>query len=360
MFNFFKLRSKNFLGIDVGTSSIKVVELSRKGKDIILKNYGESQISYPSERSFRSFEKNNLLLSEQEISKSILEIFQEAGISTRKVNFSIPDFSSFFTTFKLPPLREEEIPETIRYEVRPYVLLPLSEITLDWLVIEGEIGKTPLKVLVVAIPNDVINQYKEIAKISKLELQALEPEVFAMARSLKPLLKGQTEKEEKTVALIDIGAKSTTYNIFRNGTLKTSHSFSLGSNELTELLAKSLNIDYNKAEKVKREIGLKTENGEERVREILTPLIDSIIDEGKKIFREFYKNEGREIDKIVLAGGTALLPGLTDYFEEELKKKTIIANPFLGMSYPPALKRILEEMGPSYSVAVGLALKGFE
>ena len=134
----------------------------------------------------------------------------------------------------------------------------------------------------------------------------------------------------------------------------------MGSNELTELLAKSLNIDYNKAEKVKKEIGLKTENGEERVREILTPLIDSIIDEGKKIFREFYKNEGREIDKIVLAGGTALLPGLTKYFQEELKKETIIANPFVGMSYPPALTRILEEMGPSYSVAVGLALKGFE
>ncbi len=361
--NIFKIRPKRFLGIDIGTSSIKVVEMRRKGKRSILQNYGELEILYPEDRSFRSFNNDTLLLSDSDIAMAIKGICQEAKIQTKEVDFSIPDFSTFFTTFKLPIMTADEVPEAIKYEVRPHIPLPLSEITLDWLITEGQSGKTPLKVLVVAIPNDVINQYQQIAAASNLKLKALEPEVFSLVRALKFSVTNGGGK--MIAALIDIGARSTTCSILDGGILKISHSFNIGANELTSTLAKSLNIDYNKAEELKRKYGLAQsgssfEKVQQNVKDVLIPLVDEFLDESKKIFRDFYQREGKEVQRIILAGGTSFLPGLKDYFSDDLKKEVIIANPFLNIAYPSILAQTLETKGPSYAIAVGLALKGFE
>jgi len=360
--NIFKIRPKRFLGIDIGTSFVKVVELRRKGKKFFLENYGELGILYPQRRSFRVYEKDTLLLSDQDIAKAIQTICREARIQTKEVNFSIPDFATFFTSFQLPEMTKEEIPEAIKYEARPYIPLPLGELYLDWVVTEGEPGKTPLKILAVAIPNDIIHQYEEIARVSNLKLKAMEPEVFAIARSLEPLVESGGKK---LVALIDIGARSTTYNILEQKVLKTSHSFNMGSNELTETIARSLNIGYNEAEELKIKYGLSSGGPEgvkykQNIREILLPLIDTIINETKRVFRNFYQNKGEEIERIILAGGLALLPGLKEYFAAELNKEVVIADPFLNISYPDLLAETLKKSGPSYVVAVGLAMKGFE
>ena len=155
---------------------------------------------------------------------------------------------------------------------------------------------------------------------------------------------------------------STTCSIVAQGVLKASHSFNIGGNELTEVVAKSLNIDYNEAEELKKKYGLTSESEEvhKNIRKILLPLTDSILEEVKKIFREFYRNEGQEVRKIILSGGLVFLPGLKDYFSTELKKEIIIANPFLDISYPQVLIETLKKTGPFYAVAVGLALKGVE
>lgn len=178
---------KKSLGIDVGTSSIKIVELSRWGERIKLENYGEISAQALYQRPFRTFEKSTLLLFAEDISRAIKAITEEAKIKTRRTVFSIPDFSSFFTSFELPPMTREELSQAVRYEARQYVPLPLAEVTLDWQIIEGEVSdqrKTKLKILLVAVPNEIINQYRKIAEISGLELQALEAEVFGLLRSL--------------------------------------------------------------------------------------------------------------------------------------------------------------------------------
>jgi len=359
MFRIFRLRPKKFLGIDIGTSSIKIVEIGKRGHTLILENYGEVKTSLTIRKPLQTFGKNDLLLSDQNTAKAIQSVCKEAGIQTKEVNFSIPDFCTFFTTFEIPAMSEEEIPEAIRYEVRPYVPLPLSEITLDWTVVKGQPSKTPLKVLVAAIPNEVISQYQRIAHLSKLKLKILEPEAFALARATV-----KNKNEKKVIGLIDIGARSTTCSVLEQGILKTSHSFNIASNHLTERLARSLAIDYNKAEELKIRYGLtfdeQVEGSRQSIRKILVPIVDLILEEIKKIFRSFYQEEGKEIDKIILGGGLAFLPGLKEYFFAELKKETVISNPFLDISYPPVLQKTLEKEGPAYAVAVGLALKGLE
>ena len=98
----------------------------------------------------------------------------------------------------------------------------------------------------------------------------------------------------------------------------------------------------------------------EKIRKILIPLIDSVLEEIRKVFRSFYRQEGKKIEKIVLAGGLISMPGFKEYFSAELKKKVIIADPFLHIACPPILTETLKEMGPFYAITVGLALKGLE
>jgi type IV pilus assembly protein PilM len=350
---------RSFLGIDIGTSSIKVVELTRQGKQRELKNYGEVRTISLQKAPFRTIERDSLSLSDKEIAKAIISIIKEAGIQTREVNFSIPDFSSFFTNFELPPMSEQELPQAITYEARSYIPLPLNEVALDWLVVGGEVSdksENPLKILVVAVPNEVIAQYQNIASLSNLQMKILEAEALALSRSI---MRGKDAT--RLVSVIDIGARSTTCNILEKGILKTSHSFNFSGGDLTEMLSRSLKVDYERAERLKQDFGLAAlDQSQKIVREILLPVLDSFFVEIKKIFQEFNQKEGKAVEKIILAGGTALLPGLKEYFSQEFQKETDICSPFFGIVYPPVLEETLKEMGPAYAIALGAALKGFE
>jgi type IV pilus assembly protein PilM len=358
--NIFGFGAKKFLGIDIGTSSIRIVELMKKKKALYLSNYGELQSTSFIKKPFKIYYKDSVSLSNKEVGEAIKAILEEAQIETRETSLAIPDFSSFFTSFEIPTMTEEEIGQTVQYEVRPYIPLPLSEVTLDWIIIGGEPSKTPLKVLVVAIPNDAISQYREIAETAQLELKSLESEVFALARSAINFIKSNGY-DKKTVGLIDIGARSTTCSILENGILKSSYSFKMGGNDLTEVVAKSLNIDYNKAEGIKVKYGLTAKDEINKdIRRILIPLIDSIMGEVKESFRAFYLQEGKEIEGIVLCGGIAAMPGLKEYLSSGTKKEVVIANPFSNINYPSVIDKNLKEMSPSYAIAVGLALHGLE
>ncbi len=359
--NIFKSRPKRFLGIDIGTSFIRVVELGRNRDKKELINYGYLE----EKEAFEPSVKGGILsLSNRNIAKAITTILEEAQIKTKDVNFSIPDFNSFFTSFDLPVMDKKEIPGAVRFQVRPFVPLPLEEIDLDWTIISGQPSKTPLKVLVVAIPKETINQYQEIANLVGLNLRFLESEVFSLSRSL---MNGENEeRKKKVIGLVDIGAWSTTCSVIDAGVLKNSYSFNIAGNELTNVIDKTLGLDYNKAEELKKRCGIlplnpkKTGVEEDFLISILTPLIDSILREVKRVFRDFYRLEGKEMDEVILAGGTALLPGLREYFEKNLNKKTTIANPLVGLEYPKEIEIFLKDLAPSYGISIGLALKGFE
>lgn len=357
---FSKFISKKFLGIDIGTSAIKIVELSRQGERINLENYGEVKAESFYAKSFRTFERNVLSLSKDDIGRGIKAILEEAKIKNNKCSFTIPDFATFFTTFELPPMSENELPQAVRYEAREYIPLPISEVTLDWRVVESYYvskEKTKLKILLVAVPNEIINQYQAIASFSNLQLMFLEAEVFALVRAL-------IGEEKKIVSIIDIGTRSSTCSIIEKGILKISHSFDISSNQFTARIAEGLMVDYKIAENLKRKYGiLPGEVGvkeKANIRDIMLPLIDDLLREIERIYEAFYQMEGKKIQKIILAGGTAFLPGLLEYFQDYFKIEIEIANPFSKIFYPPILEKNLKEIGPSYAIAVGAALEGLK
>jgi type IV pilus assembly protein PilM len=344
---------KKMVGIDVGTGSIKVVEISRWGQEKTLDNYGEIKSASLYKEPVRNTEKGSYLLSNYFISRAVRAVLDEAKIKTKAAIFSIPDFSTFCTSFELPPMNASELKDAVYYNASQYIPLPITETTLDWKLIGGTPGdkQSALKIFLVAVPNHIIQDYQKIAELAGLELYAVEAEVLGLVRSL-------VRENKECVCLIDIGVQSTTINIIDKKSLKKSYSFNFAGSQLTYSLASALGLSHDEAENLKNKEGLTS--SKEEIAKTLYLFIDPLIVEVKKVLSDFYQQEGKDVDTIYLTGGTSGLPGLKEYFAEVLKKKVEVPNCFSEFFYPPILGESLEKMAPSFSVATGVALGGLE
>lgn len=344
---------KKMVGIDIGTTAVKVVEVSRWGQGKTLENYGEIKSISLYKDSFRSIEKSSFLLSDYFISRAIRAVLNESRIKTKAAIFSVPDFSTFCVSFDLPPMTAKEVPQAVYYAAPQYIPLPITETTLDWRIINGTPGdnQAPLKIFLVAVPNQIVQEYQRVAEKSGLELHAIEAEALGITRAL-------VKDKKKIICLIDIGAQSTTINIVDRGNLKKSYSFDFAGGQLTYAVSSILGLSNAGAEEIKNNQGL-TSSGES-IAKTLYLLIDPLVLEVKKLSTEFFQREQKDIDEIYLTGGTANLPGLKEYFAETLKKKVEIPNCFSDLLYPPILEKDLQKMAPSFSVAIGAALGGLE
>jgi len=288
---FFGLIPHKFLGVDIGTSAIKVVEASSWAGRRKLESYGEMPASVLYNKKFRSSKKSTLLFSNEDIARAIQAVIEEAGMKAKNISFSVPDFSTFFTNFELPFMTKRELPQAVRAEARKHIPLPLSEVTLDWQIIPQPLSSSPnksIKVLLVAVPNEVMNQYQIIADKLELEMIALEAEVFGSIRSLVP------EDEKGVIALVDIGNKSTSCSIMNRGLLILSHSFDTSGGSFVDRLSKSLDIDPKEASKLLEKDGLlgKGDKKAIKVKEALDSAVNLMIDEIEDIFDSFRLKEG--------------------------------------------------------------------
>ncbi|HDH99277.1 MAG TPA: type IV pilus assembly protein PilM [bacterium] len=351
-FSLFKIFSfsKRCLGIDIGSSCIRIVELSKRGNKAKLENYIE--LKPPKQKLMLKRGKESVIFPGI-TAKAIRMALDKAGIKTKRAVFTLPDYSTLFTWFELPSMTKEEIPEAVKYEARHHSPSPLSEVTLDWQIIEK--GEKKIKVLLVIVSKETVNQYQRISNLAQLEGRILEAEVFAFTRS-------SVKEKDKTIALVDIGEKTSTCSIIDNGVLKRSYSFDFSGEELTEAVSKSLNIDIEEAEQLKRSYGLYP--GEEKkaqgLKEALLPGIKLISKEINGAVESFYQSELKRVQKVILGGGGALLLGLKEHLIGELKMEVETAAPFSNISCPSILENTLAALGPSYAIAVGAALRGLE
>ncbi len=344
---------KKMLGIDVGTASIKLVEISRWGQGKTLENYGEIKSSSLYKEPFRNIEKGNYLLSDYFTSRAVRAILDEARIKTKAAIFSIPDFSTFCVSFELPPMSEKEIKQAVYFNAPKYIPLPITETALDWKLISGSPGdkQSKLKVFLVAIPNQVIQEYQRVAQMAGLDLYAVEAEAWGLSRAL-------IKESKKCVCLIDIGVQSTTVNIIDKGNLEKSFSFDFAASQLTYAVSSALGLGHIEAEDLKNKEGLVS--AKQEVSKTLYLLVDPLLLEIKKILSDFYLETNKAAEIIYLTGGTSKLPGLKEYFTEILKIKAEIPNCFSSLLYPPILEHTLEDLAPTFSVAAGVALGGLE
>lgn len=349
----FKVLSRaDCLGIDIGTSRIKLVELLQKGNSIHLSNYGDLELGGMKGEQFTPFRKSGSLVSVESVAEVVRAIMQEAEISSENAVFTIPDFSSFFTTIPLPLMEKDEVGRAVEYAARLHIPLPLAEVTLDWKIVKGTPGKTPLEVLLVSIPNDVVEQYQRIASLANLNLVALDAEVFALHRAVN-------NSQGKTFCLIDLGFFSTSITIVDEDVVRASHTVNVSAADFTRKIAGSENIEFEEAEEVKRALeDSEDEEKNTRIMEAVDPLIEKLAEEITRVSDSFTKKEKKEISEIVLAGGGVCFRGFEKAVSRKLQKRTRLIDPFVHTKYPKVLEEELPRKAPMYSVAVGGGLRG--
>ncbi len=346
------------VGIDIGASSIKVVQIKKKKGKAILETYGTLSLG-----PYANTDVGRLTnLDTKTLSVALADLMKESGVSSTKVAVSIPSASSLIFILELPiGLDEKQLPSIVATEARKYIPVSISEVSLDWWPIpqrEAELGDsqdgtTPpqkMEILVAAIHNETISKYKEIAVATSLTPQFFEIEVFGSVRST-------FAHDLSATLLIDMGAMKTKLSIVEFGIVKRFHIVNRGSYDITNSISSSMSIPFSKAEDMKRDIGLLGIGEEKTVSDIARLSIDYIFSETNTVIVSYERKYNRPISKIILVGGGALIKGLADYSKTIFRSEIILGNSFSKVEAPAFLVPVLDEAGPEFSVSLGLALR---
>jgi type IV pilus assembly protein PilM len=357
---FSREQGKSVLGIDIGPSSIKVVQLKRRKGRAILETYGELSLGpYAGLEIGRSTN-----LTTDQLAQAVVDVLRESNTTTKKSGLSIPMGSSLVSFIKLPKVDESQLAQMIPLEARKYIPVPISEVSIDYLVIprndsiaseyqnsEEKPEEKTIDVLLVVIHNDAMARNKEITRIANLETTFSEIEIFGSMRSV-------LDQGTAPQMIIDFGSGSTKIYIVERGILRVSHMISRGSQDITLAISKSLGISVDEAEKMKRERGLFKKEGEQMdINEITSLTLDYIFSEVSRVLLNYQKKTERNISKVFLTGGGVLLKGLKEKAETSFNVPVVLADPFSKVEYPAFLDTVLKQAGPSFSVAIGLALR---
>lgn len=347
-FQFFSRKPGNAIGIDIGTHSTKVIQLKYEAERAVLETYGELK----NEGYLKTATAKGLSVarySDADLASLLQDLLREANVTSKEAVFSIPATSSFTMTVTFPRISPKEIASSIPLEARKYVPIPLGEVVLDWDILETGEERDTIEVLLVAIPREIVEKFQRIAELTKLHIRALEIETFSLVRAL-------VGRDMTPTTIINIGYISTTIAIVDKGKLRLSHNLNRGSHELTRALERGLGITVERAEAIKRDIGLSAKVEEREIVSIMTPLIETLFADIETVIRNYNRKATRKIQKINLTGGGSQLKGIIEVAATRFGVEVLRGNLFARIVAPAFMQMIFREIGPSFSTATGLAL----
>ncbi|MES2203066.1 MAG: pilus assembly protein PilM, partial [Patescibacteria group bacterium] len=225
--NLFKTEVKSVIGVDIGTSAIKVVQLKREKGRVILETYGAIALGpYANVEIGRA-----TALEEPKIAEALKDVVREANVTATDAAVAIPYASSLVSIIKLPAAVEKTLASAVPIEARKYIPVPINEVNLDWFVISGGAGSPKsadgkLEILLVAIHNDTISKFRSIITDAALQTAFFEIEVFSATRA-------SLEHGLAPVAVVDMGAATTKFYVVERGLIRESHIISHGAQDLT-------------------------------------------------------------------------------------------------------------------------------
>ncbi|MFZ2484505.1 MAG: pilus assembly protein PilM [Minisyncoccia bacterium] len=371
---FFNQTDPVVLGVDIGSSAIKIVQIKKKNGQAVLETYGELALGpYAGVGVGQA-----VALPPEKIAQALTDLMKEkeVNITTKKCGISIPFASSLMSVIEMPDVSLKQLAVMVPLEARKYIPVPISEVTLDWSVIprsevetqdtkeyalgEGDQPKnvdildTPspglakVDVLVVAIHNETIARYQDIVMKSGLEASFFEIEIFSTMRSV-------LDEALRPVMIMDMGAASTKLYVVERGIIRSSHTINRGSQDITTTISQSLSITPQQAEIMKRQVGAAGED--KNLTMAISLVLDHVFSEVNNALLSFEKKYNKTVSKVILVGGGSALKGLADLAKNNFKTDVVSANPFSKVSSPAFLESILKETGPEFAVAIGLALR---
>lgn len=342
--------SKSALGVDIGTSSIKVVQLRREKGRVVLETYGAIALGpYAGVEVGRA-----TALPAEKIAEALKDVVREANVTVHDAAFSIPYASSLVSVLTLPASVENQLAQVVPLEARKYIPVPINEVLLDWFVIGGGGQKSnpsgKLEVLMVAIHNDTISKFRTIAQQAGLDVDFFEIEVFSAVRAA-------LDHGIAPVAVVDMGAATTKFYVVERGIIHESHIISHGSQDVTLAASRALATTVADAEQKKRKFGMTGELGGESMKQSVELTLSVLFSELSRTVSAYEARTNQPLSELVLTGGGATLRGLLEFAQKSIQTPIRRSDPFGKTQAPAFLETILKEAGPEFSVAVGLALR---
>ena len=373
--------AQSYLGVDVDSNSVKIVELKNEAGRPRLVTYGFL------DREIDKVEGKDNTDSKNETAKLIKQVAKQAQVTTTKAITALPAYSVFSSILNLPGMTKKDLASAVKWEAKKVIPLPIEDMILDWKILEDFNGeqlvdqkenngfdgngndefkrkgflkiksKAPkkyTKILLTAAPKDLVKRYIDIFKVSGLNLLSLDTESFALIRSL-------VGNDKSALMIVDIGSVVTNISVVVNSIPILNRSIDVGGLTITKAIANSLNVSLSRAEQFKYDIGMSPDRkGQGSVPKTIEQTLIPIVDELRYSIN-LYKNQGQKnIEKVILTGGSSLLLNLPEYLSNLLGLRIFLGDPWARVIYPEELKPVLDEIGPRFSVAIGLAMRDIE
>jgi type IV pilus assembly protein PilM len=335
------------LGIDIGSKTIKIVELEKNGASHSLLASGV--VGYSGSTVDKMTDEKEMASLAQVVKK----LCAEARVSSKEAIISIPEPMAFTRTIKFPPLSDSEIASAIKWEAEQYIPIPISEAVIQHTILKRGEGTGPeggVIVLLVAAPRLIVEKYVKVVHMAGLTPVAVETELIALVRSLAPI--------DKTVILADLGGSSTNLAIANRGLLSFSRSLPIAGDAFTRAVAQMLSITPQQAEEYKKTYGLSPSQLEGKIKGALDSVIRLVADEIKKAVNYYMTEEKAETPTaLIMAGGSSGMPEIISALSQAVGMEIIVGNPFAHVQIDPSFAQKLAPFAPLYGVAVGLAMR---
>lgn len=355
----FLKRSKGAIGIDIGSSSVKIMELKQTKKGFALTNFGMAPL--PEEAIVEG-----ALMNSNAVEEKIRDIITASKITAKYATICVSGHSVIIKKITLPFMSKDELKESIQWEAEQYIPFDIKDVNIDAQILDNsDPASGKMDVILVAAKSDLVNDYSAVIRNAGLEPTIVDVAAFALQNSFE---QNYGINPHDAIVLVNIGAASTNINIISKGKSVFTRDLNVGGKNYTEEIQKQMNISYEQAEALK--ISGNTEDASEKTDTLIPQEVGSIIKAvsesvGAELQRtiEFYLQSAQDetISTIYLSGGTARIYGLSDVIENRLKVQAAIMNPLKNIAIDEEFDvKFLESISPMLSICSGLAMRGME
>jgi type IV pilus assembly protein PilM len=344
-------RQKPLVGLDIGSSSVKAVELRKTKKGFELIHAAHEPLA-------SDIVVDGAIMDALTVSDSISKIFLEQKIKTKFVATSVSGHSVIVKKIPLPIMSEDELEESIQWEAEQHIPFDIADVNLDYQVLDMATSSNTTDVLIVAVKKDKILNHTNVVTQAGKRPVVVDIDAFAIQNAFETNYKPASNA---TVALLNIGASIMNIIVTKGGTPLFTRDVSVGGNQFTDVLQKELNLSFEEAEQVKR--GKSIEGvPSESIPSLLQSVSEVLLLEIQKTFDFFRATTiGDQIQRIYVCGGCASVMGFLDLLHKKFNMPVEFLDPFKNMSIGKRINvEYLEEISPSMAVAVGLALRSFD
>lgn len=349
---FFSGTKKDIFGLDIGSSSIKLLQLKESKGAYQLVKFGIKPLD-------PEMIVEGTIMDASRVGETIKNLIEEQKIKTKNVALSVSGHSVIVKKITVPPMTEEELEESIKWEAEQYIPFDINDVNIDFHILEtteGPDGRGQMNVLLVAVKKDKLTEYTSLVTEVGLTPMVVDVDSFALENMYGI---NYDIREGEIAALVNIGASVLNINILRNGTSVYTRDISTGGNKYTEAVQRGMGLSYEEAEQAKK--GEEVQGVEkEALQETIRSVNDEVISEITRSL-DFFKTTTafEKIDAVIISGGSAKMPGLLSSLSEKLSLEVGMADPFrrIDINKKAFDADYLKEIAPQAAVGVGLAIR---